>query len=329
MALGKSITCFLENGDANGVIHMDLHGWEGNAVLLPREAVNTYKNPDVNDTGVYLLLCNPYSGDRSVYIGEAIDVQKRLIRHIFDYSTGKEQYYWDIALVFTAGASLNKGFTQYIENRLTQIATEVGNYNVLTKKTVSGTKLKPSAQSDMETFIDNICVIVRLLGFNVFSTPYAGKPANPMGKGKSSQKPSVKDAPVFDEDEEPIVESIPEISEPSSFSVQTPKEMQKLYCRDAVMHIEGNKYIVEKGSRVSAPSSFFIKTPGYYALLTELKGKGIISNNEFVVDYEFSSPSAAAAVVLGRSANGKTEWKTEGGEPLSKFLKVHDADPIQ
>jgi hypothetical protein len=33
-------------------------------------------------------------------------------------------------------------------------------------------------------------------------------------------------------------------------------------------------------------------------------------------DYEFPSPSAAAAVVLGRSADGTIEWKNEQGVRL-------------
>ena len=32
----------------------------------------------------------------------------------------------------------------------------------------------------------------------------------------------------------------------------------------------------------------------------------------FSTDYAFSSPSAAAAVVTGRTANGRREWKVEG-----------------
>ena len=33
-----------------------------------------------------------------------------------------------------------------------------------------------------------------------------------------------------------------------------------------------------------------------------------------VEDYSFSSPSLAASVLLGRSANGRIEWKDEQGE---------------
>jgi hypothetical protein len=39
---------------------------------------------------------------------------------------------------------------------------------------------------------------------------------------------------------------------------------------------------------------------------------------EFAQDYTFSAPSTAAAVVLGRSANGRIEWKAAGGRILKE-----------
>ena len=36
----------------------------------------------------------------------------------------------------------------------------------------------------------------------------------------------------------------------------------------------------------------------------------------FTQDYTFSSPSTAASVVLGRSANGRLEWKDAQGRAL-------------
>jgi hypothetical protein len=43
----------------------------------------------------------------------------------------------------------------------------------------------------------------------------------------------------------------------------------------------------------------------------------------FEQDYLFSSPSTAAGVVLGRSANGRTEWKTKEGKTLKA---IQDAE---
>ena len=46
-------------------------------------------------------------------------------------------------------------------------------------------------------------------------------------------------------------------------------------------------------------------------LRKKLLDKGIIDKEfSFVSDYVFTSPSLAAAVVMGRNANGRAEWKT-------------------
>jgi hypothetical protein len=39
----------------------------------------------------------------------------------------------------------------------------------------------------------------------------------------------------------------------------------------------------------------------------------------FNQDYEFSSPSTAAAIIMGRNANGLIEWKLKSGENLREF----------
>ena len=46
-------------------------------------------------------------------------------------------------------------------------------------------------------------------------------------------------------------------------------------------------------------------------------------NEDFVLvkDLVFKSPSAASAFVLGRSSNGKEDWKTEDGKKLGELLK--------
>ncbi len=50
--------------------------------------------------------------------------------------------------------------------------------------------------------------------------------------------------------------------------------------------------------------------------LLKIKGKYFV----FVKDHEFDSPSAAAAVILGRSASGPEEWKDETGKTLKEIV---------
>lgn len=47
----------------------------------------------------------------------------------------------------------------------------------------------------------------------------------------------------------------------------------------------------------------------------------------FTQDFLFSSPSTAAAVVLGRSANGWIEWKDSSGQTLSSVYR--DIEPVE
>ena len=49
----------------------------------------------------------------------------------------------------------------------------------------------------------------------------------------------------------------------------------------------------------------------------------------FSQDYIFGSPSAAAAAVLGRRANGWTEWKNKDGISIDKIyrdIEIEDHD---
>ncbi len=67
---------------------------------------------------------------------------------------------------------------------------------------------------------------------------------------------------------------------------------------------------------------------GMYEPRQELIGNGVLaaegSGYRFSQDYVFTSPSTAAAVVLGRSANGRIEWKDGQGRTL-KELQAQEA----
>ena len=61
----------------------------------------------------------------------------------------------------------------------------------------------------------------------------------------------------------------------------------------------------------------------------DLRARGVLAENgnELVLsqDYVFSSPSAAAGVLLGRSANGLLEWKAADGRTLKQ---VQEAEAV-
>jgi hypothetical protein len=64
-------------------------------------------------------------------------------------------------------------------------------------------------------------------------------------------------------------------------------------------------------------------------LRDELIRQGVLirSDQGFVLaqDYVFGSPSTAAAVLLGRSANGRVEWKMKDGRTLKEVQEAEAA----
>lgn len=98
-----------------------------------------------------------------------------------------------------------------------------------------------------------------------------------------------------------------------------------LYCRSGKAEGRGfvspGGFTVEKDSKVSdhlAPS-FAEGAKSYYELRRKLEADGTIKGGIFQKSFEFSAPSAASAVILGRASNGRTDWKTEAGEKLGEL----------
>ena len=192
------------------------------------------------------------------------------MQHIQDFKTGKEEFYWDTAVIFT-GESLNKAHIRYLEHELYLTAKSCGRYTLDTKSTYSDTALSEAQEAAMEEFLDNIKIIVGMMGYRVFV---------PMKKANETTK-------IFT-------------------------------CGEATGFVSDRGFTVQKGSKTSAENapSFAKHNRSYYELRLRLETDGIIAGHEFTADYEFPSFSAAAAVILGRSANGNIEWKTSDGTSL-------------
>lgn len=84
-------------------------------------------------------------------------------------------------------------------------------------------------------------------------------------------------------------------------------------------------FVVRSGSRAVKS-----EVPSCLAYLKQLRSvlvaNGVLKaagdSYIFTQDYVFASPSTAAGVVLGRSANGRTEWKTNDGKTLKAIQEA-------
>lgn len=88
---------------------------------------------------------------------------------------------------------------------------------------------------------------------------------------------------------------------------------------------DDGRILVQEGSSASATTAASFGYHTYRPLRDRLVADGILEPTQdglvFTQDYEFDSPSAAAACVLGRSANGVTEWKDAGGRTIKELIE--------
>lgn len=110
--------------------------------------------------------------------------------------------------------------------------------------------------------------------------------------------------------------------------IRKPDKKDILYCKGKEAFAEGeyaeDGLIVFSGSKCNLEET---KTAGPWVIgmRERLKQSGILKREgniyKFTSDYIFSSPSAAAATVLGRRANGWTEWRYKDGRTLDEVKR--------
>lgn len=185
--------------------------------------------------------------------------------------------FWTSCIAFTSkDENLNKAHVQYLESRLVELATKAKRCLLDNGNVPTLPSLSESDAADAEGFLSEILLCCPLLGLNVFSATTA-----PAKSGKT------------------------------------------LYLSGKGIKAKGiespDGFIVQSGSgavKGEAPScSMYIKK-----LRTALLENGVLKpDNEnyiFTQDYSFNSPSTAGGVVMGRSVNGRTAWKSKDGKML-------------
>lgn len=282
MAYGKSIELFLVNGTADSLITAELSNWNGKAIKIPRIEVATCKRDDITQAGVYFLFCKENDGSDSVYIGEAENVKERLVQHLRDHQSEKEKYYWNTAVIFI-GRDLNKALIRYLENRFVDLARCSKRYHVLTKNTYRNTVMKESQIAVMEEFVDNVKILIDVLGYKVLE---------PVSKPEISPEENADDG-----------------GKKNRFYLE--RNIKNVGKVEAVGMRTTEGFVVLQGSTISPMCDDTIS-----ATLKEQRSKANIVDHILQEDVLFSSPSYAAVFVIGKSANGLTSWKSDDGRTL-------------
>jgi hypothetical protein len=204
-----------------------------------------------------------------------------ILKRLNQQLTSKD--FWNEAIVFISkDENLNKAHIKYLENRLHDIAKAANRYKIDNSIIPTQSSISEPDRAEMEEFIEYIKMLVNTLGHKVFDE-------------KREFKPKQKQATFFIK----AARGADGQGEPTS---------------------EG--FVVLKGSK-AAGSTVASMTSNFVSLRQKLIDEGVLVSKgeflEFPDDYIFSSPSTAASIVLGRNANGLTEWKLKDGKSLKDF----------
>jgi hypothetical protein len=194
--------------------------------------------------------------------------------------------FWTSLILFTSkDENLNKAQVKYLESGLIGLAQNARRAEIDNGNAPQLPALSEADIADAESFLADMLVIYPVLGVSAFD---------------QIQKAARKGEP-------------------------------RLYLTGADTKAEGREtpegFVVYEGSVGRVESVPSIK---YYKKVIELR-ESFVEKGLFVVegksmclaqDYLFASPSSAAAVFLGRSANGRVEWKDKTGRTLKEIQEA-------
>jgi len=280
---GKTIKLFLIDGIANARMTCELSNWTGKAYKIPRNYIKKCTDrPELETTGVYMLFgkSSDTFSKNQIYIGEAENIFLRIQKHL------KEKDFWNEALILISkDENLNKAHIKYLENRFYEIAISANRFDVVNNQTPTQSAISESDRAEMEEFLSNAIILVNTLGYKVF-------------------------------------EEIGENIEDNTEKVETIFKIKAIRGADGKGRPSAEGFILYKNSKIADPvTNSYPKS--MKILRDKLLDEKLITktNSELVLteDSVFSSSSTAAMIVMGRSANGLSEWKTEDGKNLRDY----------
>lgn len=194
----------------------------------------------------------------------------------------QKDFWHETIVIISKDENLNKAHIKYLENRFYEIAKTANRYKIENSVIPTQSSISESDKAEMEEFIENIKMLVNTLGHKVFDEKREFKP----------------------------------------------KQKQDIFFINAARgaNAQGKPtsegFVVFKDSKVAASTVNSIPS-SLLNLRQSLINKNILNLvgdvYEFAEDYIFSSPSTAAVIVMGRNANGLTEWKLSNGKTLKEF----------
>ena len=285
---GKHIELFLVEGSPGDMTTAEIVGWTGHVLTGPRsDLANILKRVEAQRNGAYLLLGDDDDaiGGTQCYIGRTENFANRFR----DHKAKKE--FWDRVVLITAkDDGFNEGHWGYLEARLVELARLAERVTLTNNQVPQGRKLSEAQVSDMEAFLEQLQIVLPVLGVNAIRT-------RKISGGAAT--PNAIESPIF--------------------SLTNTKSGVA-----ATAQLNGDEFTMLAGSRIVgawAGAGKAESTRRSYASL-RARHERLIADGSIIVegaigrlsrDVPFKSPSGAGALALGHSCNGRTEWKWARG----------------
>jgi hypothetical protein len=269
---GRSVRLFLVDGSPQGLRTAEVGMWTGQALVAPRtELERLGKRPEVRRTGIYVLVgpSEDPAFDTAVYVGEGDDVWARIASH----DSNKDFWTWVVVFV-SKDHNLTKAHVRWLEARLVEDIRAAKLVQVVNGNEPGGGRLPEADEADMATFVENVRLLLPVLGLNVF--------ASMTGNADDAEAGGVRLRLTWDS-------------------------------ASAECIAKDGAFIVQKGSTARKKNVDSLQ-PSYKSMRTRLVESGVLELNgadllRFTQDYVFDSPTAAAVAVAGTSVNGRDTWK--------------------
>jgi hypothetical protein len=280
----KTIQIFLPSGVPHGIRIAEITTRIVQVIEVPRSLLADFLAMEQSSqVGVYFLLGEATEdGDRLVYVGQTGDLRSRLTAH------NQKKDFWDRALVLVSRTNtLTQTHALYLEwHALQQIRLA---QRFVEENGNSGSKPHtpaPLAAECLEIF-ETGHTLISSLGF-----------------------------PLFD---------------PLAAPTSATQEAELLFCRSAGTGVDGRGYYTPEGFVVLAGSvGRLATTPSLPESRKQwrqrLIERGVLQPDGqdalvFTKDHLFKAPSGGAIALMGRNANGWTEWKNADGLTLHQLQR--------
>lgn len=286
---GNKISIFLVDGEPDGLKTAQLDDWGINIIVVPKDKIASIKKrKDCEGNSIYFLIeGEDEEVDQSAttsrpraYIGITNDLHQRLSRHS---SKSGQKAFWHTAIAFVnSGNIFTQSSIQYLESQCCEIAKRAGRFDVEENKQNPSTP-EDLQESDISLMKNGILPKLKLM-LSVFGYPI--------------------------------------LQEARTTGPEFTCFLSKKAVATAQMTSD-RRFVVHKGSKATIKPSKGVEKK-YHKDIEKLKTEGYLKKEDencyiFAKDCVFKSPSGACNVILGRHANGWTEWKTEKGETLAEI----------